>query len=175
LEEIIMNVFEAIETRRSIRKYQTRDVEDEKIDKILESARIAPSAANRQEWKFLVVKDQGTRDKMVEACNGQTFVAQAPVLIVACSTESERVMPCGQLAYTVDLSIALSFMILEATELELGTCWLGAFNEEMVKSVLNIPEEIRVVGITPVGYPDENPGPRPRKTIEEIVVKETWG
>jgi nitroreductase len=169
-----MDVFKAIETRRSIRKYQTRDVEDDKIDKIIESARIAPSAANRQEWKFLVVKDQKTRDKLVEACNGQNFVAQAPVSIVACSTESERKMPCGQYAYTVDLSIALSFMILEATELGLGTCWLGAFNEEMVKSVLDIPDEIRVVGITPVGYPDENPDPRPRKTTDEILVKEIW-
>jgi nitroreductase len=169
-----MDVFKAIEGRRSIRKYQTMDVEDEKIDKIIESARIAPSAANRQEWKFLVVKDQNTRDKLVEACNGQKFVAQAPVLILACSTESEKVMPCGQYAYTVDLSIALSFMILEATELELGTCWLGAYNEEMVKSILNIPEEIRVVGITALGYPDENPGPRPRKTTEQILVKEIW-
>jgi nitroreductase len=169
-----MDVFKAIETRRSIRKYQTRNVEDEKIDKIIESARIAPSAANRQEWKFLVVKDQKIRDKLVEACNGQKFVAQAPVSIIACSTESERKMPCGQYAYTVDLSIALSFMILEATELGLGTCWLGAFNEEMVKSVLDIPEEIRVVGITPVGYPDENPDARPRKTTDEVLVKEKW-
>ena len=169
-----MDVFEAIKNRRSIRKYQTKDVEIDKLNKIIESARIAPSAANRQEWKFLIVKDQKTREELVEACMGQAFVAQAPVLIVACSTESERVMPCGQFAYTVDLSIAMSFMILEATELELGTCWLGAFNEEMVKSVLKIPEDIRVVGITPVGYPDENPGPRPRKTTEEITCHETW-
>ena len=115
-----MEVFEAISKRKSIRKYQNKEIEDEKLDKILESARIAPSAANRQEWKFIVVKNQETRDKLVEAANGQKFVGQAPVTIVACSTESERVMPCGQYAYTVDLSIAVSFMILEATELGSG-------------------------------------------------------
>ena len=133
----IMEVFEAISKRKSIRKYQDKGIEDYKLDKILESARIAPSAANRQEWKFIVVKNQQTRDKLVEAANGQKFVGQAPVTIVACSTESERVMPCGQYAYTVDLSIAVSFMILEATELGLGTCWLGAYNEDAVKEILD--------------------------------------
>jgi len=164
-----MDVFEAINKRRSIRKYNTIKVEDEKLEKILEAARIAPSAANRQEWKFIVVKDQETRDKLVEAANGQKFVGQAPVTIVGCSTESERVMPCGQYAYTVDLSIAVSFMILEATELGLGTCWLGAYDEEAVKKVLDIPDEIRVPAMFALGYADENPGPRPRKDINEVI------
>jgi nitroreductase len=103
-----MDVFEAITERKSIRKYKNTAVEGNKLEKILKSARLAPSAANRQEWKFLVVKDQDTRDKLVEAANGQKFVGQAPITIVVCSTESERVMPCGQHAYTVDLSIAVS-------------------------------------------------------------------
>src|SRR5690606_9860856 len=124
-----MDVFEAIKNRRSIRKYKSTEIEDEKIDKILEAARIAPSAANRQEWKFILVKDQEKRAELADAAQGQKFVEQAPVTIVACSTESERIMLCGQHAYTVDLSIAISFMILEATELDLSTCWLGAFNE----------------------------------------------
>jgi len=83
-------------------------------------------------------------------------------------------MPCGQYAYTVDLSIALSFMILQATELELGTCWLGAYDENMVKNVLNIPEDIRIVGMITVGYPNEKPDARPRKTTEEILTMEKW-
>ena len=169
-----MDVFEAIESRRSIRKYLTKAVEQDKIDKIIESARIAPSAANRQEWKFIVVKDQHVRDQLVEACMGQKFIAQAPVLIAACSTESEKIMPCGQYAYSVDLSIALSFMILEATELGLGTCWLGAYHEDQVKSILEVPEEIRLVGLTTLGYPDESPDKRPRKSFDEIVCNEKW-
>ncbi|HNR25320.1 MAG TPA: nitroreductase family protein [Methanobacteriaceae archaeon] len=169
-----MDVFEAISQRRSIRNYKTTAVEDEKLEKILEAARIAPSAANRQEWKFIVVKDQETRDKLVEAANGQKFVGQAPATIVGCSTESERLMPCGQLAYTVDLSIAVSFMILEATELGLGTCWLGAYDEEAVKKVLDIPDEIRVPAMFTLGYADENPDPRPRKELNEILCFEKF-
>lgn len=169
-----MDVFEAISKRRSIRKYKTTAVEDDKLDKILEAARIAPSAGNRQEWKFLVVKDQKTRDKLVDAANGQKFVGEAPVTIVAISTESERVMPCGQFAYTVDLSIAVSFMILEATELGLGTCWLGAYSEEEVKKVLEIPEEIRVPAMFTLGYADEDPGPRSRKPFSEIISGEKY-
>lgn len=169
-----MDVFEAINNRRSIRRYKENQVEDEKLNKMLEAARIAPSAANRQEWKFIVVKDQEAREKLVDAANGQKFVAQAPITIVACSTESERIMPCGQHAYTVDLSIAVSFMILEATELGLGTCWLGAYDEDAVKKILDIPDGIRVPAMFTLGYADENPGPRPRKDLEEISCFETY-
>jgi len=172
-----MDVFEAVSKRRSIRKYKDTPVEDEKLQNILEVARIAPSAANRQEWKFIVVKNKETREKLVEAANGQAFVGEAPVTIVACSTESERVMPCGQYAYTVDISIAVSFMILEATALGLGTCWLGAFDEEKVRNILNIPERIRVPAMFTVGYADESPHQRPRKHLDEVVSSEkyvTW-
>ena len=122
-----MDVFNAITNRRSIRKYKDTEIEEEKIAKIIEAARLAPSAANRQEWKFIIVKDDNTTGNLVDAAHGQKMVAEAPVLVVACSTESETIMPCGQYAYTVDLSIAISFMILEATEQELGTCWFSAF------------------------------------------------
>jgi nitroreductase len=169
-----MDVFEAINKRRSIRKYKNTTIEVEKLDKILEAARISPSAANRQEWKFIVVKNQEIRNKLVEAANGQKFVGEAPVTIVACSTESERIMPCGQHAYTVDLSIAVSFMILEATELGLGTCWLGAYDEEAVKKILDIPKEIRVPAMFTLGYAEENPGPRPRKEVEEVLCLEKF-
>jgi len=172
-----MDVFEAVSKRRSIRKYKDTEVEDEKLQDILEVARIAPSAANRQEWKFIVVKDKESREKLVEAANGQQFVAEAPITIVACSTESERVMPCGQHAYTVDLSIAVSFMILEATELGLGTCWLGAYDEEKVRNILQIPERIRVPAMFTLGYADESPHQRPRKHLGEIISSEkyeTW-
>ncbi len=169
-----MDVFEAIKDRRSIRRYKDMEVNEEKLNKILESARLAPSAANRQEWKFLVVKDENTRKNLVTAAKGQQFIQEAPVIIVACSTESASVMPCGQPAYTVDLSIAVSFMVLEAVEEGLGTCWLGAFSEEAVKKTLGIPAGIRVVAMFTLGYPDESPDPRPRKTTGQIVCYEQY-
>ena len=169
-----MDVFEAISNRRSIRKYKNTPVEAEKLDKILEAARIAPSASNRQKWKFIIVKKSETREKLVNAAHDQKFVDEAPITIVACSTEPERVMPCGQHAYPIDLSIAVSFMILEATELDLGTCWLGAFNEDEVKKILDIPEEVRVPAMFTLGYPDEDPGPRPRKGLNDILCLEKF-
>ncbi|MDG3548359.1 nitroreductase family protein [Methanobacterium formicicum] len=169
-----MDVFEAVTQRKSIRKYKDKEIEKEKLIKVLESARIAPSASNRQEWKFIVVKDENTRNKLVSAAHDQKFVGQAPVTIVACSTESERIMPCGQHAYTVDLSIAVSFMMLEATELGLGTCWLGAFDEEAVKEILGIPSDIRVPAMFTLGYADENPVARPRKALNDIVCHEKY-
>ena len=169
-----MDVFEAVTQRKSIRKYKDKEIEKEKLIKVLESARIAPSASNRQEWKFIVVKDENTRNKLVSAAHDQKFVGQAPVTIVACSTESERIMPCGQHAYTVDLSIAVSFMMLEATELGLGTCWLGAFDEEAVKEILGIPSDIRVPAMFTLGYADENPVARPRKALKDIVCHEKY-
>ncbi|WP_287382232.1 nitroreductase family protein [Methanobacterium sp.] len=169
-----MDVFEAVTQRKSIRKYKDKEIEKEKLIKVLESARIAPSASNRQEWKFIVVKDENTRSRLVSAAHYQKFVGQAPVTIVACSTESERIMPCGQHAYTVDLSIAVSFMMLEATELGLGTCWLGAFDEEAVKEILGIPSDIRVPAMFTLGYADENPAARPRKALNDIVCHEKY-
>jgi nitroreductase len=169
-----MDVFEAISNRRSIRNYLSKAVEEKKLNKILNSGRISPSAANRQEWKFIVVKDYETRTQLKDAAHGQIFVEQAPVTIVACSTESEKVMPCGQYAYSIDIAIAVSFMILEATELGLGTCWLGAFDENKVKSILNIPHNIRVPAMFTLGYADETPEPRPRKIIKDIVCYESY-
>ncbi len=151
-----MDVFEAINMRRSVRAYADKDVEEEKLLKVLEAGRLAPSAKNRQEWRFIVVKDPETRRKLAKAAYGQRFVEQAPVTIVGCAMYADYIMPCGQYAYTVDVSIALSFMMLEATELGLGTCWLGAFHEDEVKEILNVPEAMRVVAVMPLGYPAES-------------------
>lgn len=164
-----MDVMTAIKSRRSIRAYKCTEVEEEKLNLILEAARLSPSARNLQNWKFIVVRDKKLRERLVEAAAGQKFVGEAPVTLIACATAPERVMTCGQPANTIDLSIALSFMMLVAAELGLGTCWLGSFYEDKVKEVLNLPEGYRVVAMTPLGYPDENPTQRPRKSIEEIV------
>ena len=164
-----MDVSQAIQLRRSVRAYQDKKIEKEKLNKVLEAARLAPSANNRQEWKFVVVKDKNTKEKLAIAASSQTFIAEAPIVIVACATESQSTMSCGQRRYTVDLSIAVSFMILQAQELGLGTCWIGAFDESNVKDILGVPDNIRVVAITPLGYPAQDPAARSRKKMEQIV------
>ena len=169
-----MDVFAAIQGRRSIRRYSSKEVEEEKVNKILEAARLSPSAGNGQNWKFVVVRNQDTREKLAEAAGGQEFVKQAPVVIVGCGTEPERVMLCGQHRYTVDLSIATAYMILEAWELGLGTCWIGHFDEDEVKRILEIPQNVRAVTMFPLGYPAESPLQRPRKELREIVCYEKY-
>jgi nitroreductase len=164
-----MDVFTAISQRSSVRAYKATDVEEDKLKKILEAGRLSPSASNRQEWKFIVVKSKETKKKLANAAFGQTFIGEAPVVIVACGTESKAIMACGQPAYTVDVSIACAFMILQAYELGLGTCWIGAFKEDEVKKILKIPEEVRVVAMTPLGYPDQPPSQKSRKDLDQIV------
>jgi len=171
---VILDVMAAIQGRRSIRSYSSKEVEEDKLKRVLEAARLAPSANNNQEWKFIVVRNEETRKRLAEACGGQKFVGEAPVIIVACATDPHRIMKCGQYRYTIDLSIAVSFMILEAYEQGLGTCWIGNFNENAVKEILDIPENVRVVAITPLGYPKEVPSPRPRKSLSEIVCYEKY-
>ena len=169
-----MSARTTISERRSIRAYLDTQVEDEKLNLVLEAARLSPSARNRQEWKFVVVKDRETRERLAEAASGKQFVAEAPVIIAACATEAEYVMPCGQPAGTVDTSIALSYLILQAHELGLGTCWLGAFNESEVKEILGIPTHVRVVAMTPLGYPAQSPEAKPRKSLDEIIAYERY-
>ncbi|MDD4690528.1 MAG: nitroreductase family protein [Eubacteriales bacterium] len=169
-----MEVFTAIQGRRSIRKYESTPVEEEKLSKVLEAARLAPSASNLQNWKFIVVRDENNRFKLAEAAGGQSWVAQAPVVIVACGTETDKVMLSGQHRYNINVSIAVTHIILEAYELGLGTCWLGMFEEDKVKKLLNIPEDVRVVAITTLGYPSEDALPRPRKSLGEIVSFEKY-
>jgi nitroreductase len=170
-----MDVFKAIQTRRSIRQYEKdKPVEPDKLKKVLEAGRLAPSASNRQDWKFVVVQDPKTLEKLVEACNGQSFVAEATAFIAACGTNPDPVMSCGQPKHTVDLSIATAYMILEAAELGLGTCWLGSFNEEKVRRLLNIPDSVRVVAVTPLGYPSFQPQAKSRKPLEEVVCYERY-
>jgi nitroreductase len=164
-----MDVFDAIRQRRSIRKYKNTVIEEEKLAMVLEAARLAPSAANRQEWKFIVVRDPAKRAELTGMTYGQRWVGEAPVIIVACATEGKSIMTCGQATHTVDVSIACTMMLLEAWEQGLGTCWLGTFNETEVKKCLGIPDNMRVVNVMPLGYPDEAPLSRPRKPFEQVV------
>lgn len=169
-----MDVSKAIRSRRSIRAYDPGEVEEEKLLRILESGRLSPSAGNRQERRFIVVRDARKRQLLSEAAKNQSFVAEAPVVIAACSVETDYVMACGQPAYPIDTAIAVDHMTLQAVEDGLGTCWIGAFDEKKVKEILNIPDNVRVVQLLALGYPSDAPGPRPRKSLDDIVMWEKW-
>ena len=169
-----MDVNTAIRSRRSIRAYDPREVEEDKLMRVMDAGRLSHSASNRQERRFIVVKDAGKRQRLSEAAKNQKFVAQAPVVIAVCSIEQEYVMTCGQAAYPIDTAIAVDHMTLAAVEEGLGTCWIGAFYENKVKEILNIPANIRVVALLPLGYPSNIPNPTPRKSLDEIVMREQW-
>jgi nitroreductase len=169
-----MDFFDVVEQRRSIRTYEDRPVEEEKLERILDAARLAPSAGNRQEWKFVVVRDRELRRQLMQAARGQQFIADAPVTIAACAPEHEHVMSCGHPSFLVDVSIALEHIALAARALDLGTCWVGAFDQRQVRDVLDIPDSVEVVGLMALGYPVEWPAPKERQQLERIVSYDGW-
>jgi len=164
-----VELIEVIKQRRSIRAFSEEAIEREKLLEVLDAGRMAPSARNEQEWKFVVVRKTEKRLKVSHACLEQDFVKEAPVIIVACGTKPDYIMTCGQRAYSIDLSIALTHMMLRATDLGLGSCWLGAFNERKIKQILDIPEPVRIVALMALGYPRFQPQPKTRKSLDEIV------
>jgi nitroreductase len=170
-----MDVSKAIRDRRSVRAYEKKDIPQEIMLKILEAARLAPSANNKQPWKFVVVKDEKARKALAKAAKEQQFVAEAPVIIAAVALEPERVMTCGVPSYAVDLAIAVDHITLAAVEHGLGSCWLGAFYQEDVKNLLGIPKEYKVAALLTLGYPRDQARFKNRKNLEEIVSYESWG
>jgi nitroreductase len=164
-----MDVLEAIRTRRSIRKYRPEPIPDEKLETILEAARLAPSAANRQPWRFVVVEDRERRKALAKAANDQTFIGDAGAIVVAIGDPEKSAR-----WHEKDTMIALEHVVLAATALGYGTCWIGAFDEDAVKSLLKIPAKMKVVALLPIGMPDEKPAPRRRRELSEIFFKEEW-
>jgi nitroreductase len=170
-----MNVMDAIKTRKSVRAYMDRPVEEAKVNQILEAGRLAPSASNRQEWRFVIVRELERRKNLAQIAGRQDFIAEAPVVIVACADTDGHVMPCGHASYLIDVAIALDHMTLAAVELGLGTCWIGDFDESKVKDLLGIPEKIRVVELMPLGYPaDPSAKEKKRFPLNTIVKYEQW-
>ncbi|MHC4482640.1 MAG: nitroreductase family protein [Planctomycetota bacterium] len=168
-----MTVTEAIRKRYSCRAYQDKAVEQEKLDSIFEAARLAPSAKNLQDWRFVVVTDKETRRELAKAAGSQMFLENAGAIIVACSN-SNYVMRCGQPIGPIDVAIALEHIALQATQLGLATCWIGSFYPEKVRAILDIPADIAVVELMALGYPaDEQREPK-RKSIEKILCYEKW-
>jgi nitroreductase len=164
-----MNVNETIRARRSIRVFKAKPIEEDKLNRVLDAARLAPSARNLQDWKFIVVRDKDLREQLMKAARNQNSIAQAPVVIAGCGTICTHIMSCGQPSYTVDVSIAMEHIALQAAEEGLGTCWVCAFDEAEVKRILNVPADARVVALMPMGYPGEAPEARARKELKEIV------
>ncbi|MHC5059781.1 MAG: nitroreductase family protein [Planctomycetota bacterium] len=169
----MMDVFEAIKRRYSCRAYEDRPIEQEKLARILEAARLAPSAKNLQDWRFVVVTDADTKAKLAVAARDQKFVATASAVIVACSN-NDHLMTCGQAIGPIDVSIALEHIALQATAEGLATCWIGAFYAEKVRAVLQIPEDVEVIELMPVGYPADSQKPPKREPIEKIVCYQKW-
>lgn len=173
-----MDVLEAIKGRRSIRAFKNQEVPEEIIKKLIEAARWAPSAGNIQPWKFVVVRKPEIKRRLAEAALGQTFIEEAPVAIVVCADENRSMHGYGMRGKTLyciqDTAAATQNILLAAYSFGLGTCWVGAFREEEVREILKIPSGIRPVAIIPVGYPDESPMPRSRRSISQIIHYESF-
>ncbi|MBO3803302.1 MAG: nitroreductase family protein [Candidatus Brockarchaeota archaeon] len=170
-----MDVFEAVRTRRSIRRYEERPVEEEKLQRVLEAGRLSPSAANRQPWHFIVVREASAKERL-RSSYGEEWFAGAPVIIVVCADPSLAWRRRdGEEVWKIDAAIALQTMVLCAWDEGLGTCWICAFDEKAAKEALGIPNGIRVVAMTPLGYPAERKEPvTQRKRLNEIVHYERW-
>ena len=167
-----MDLMEAIKTRRSIRKYKALQVPETLLREVLNAARLAPSADNAQPWKIIVVRDEQVKSKLASACNGQKFMAQAPIVLVACGNPEDAFQTVGgyMSSHVIDASIAVDHLTLAAHALGLGTCWIAAFKEDKVREILAIPEDVRVIALTPLGYPDETPERSPRRNLEDLMV-----
>jgi nitroreductase len=169
-----MEVSDAIVKRKSIRRYNDSPIPKNKLLKVLEAARLAPSASNQQQWKFVVVRDADKRKQLSIAANGQPHVASAPVVIAGVATNPNRIMMCGVATYPVDLAIAIDHMTLAAVNEGLGTCWIGAFSQDKAREVIGVPDNYLIVALLPLGFPAEEGREKTRKSLDEIVCYETF-
>jgi nitroreductase len=170
-----VKVIEEIVARRSIREYRPLPVEDEKMERILEAGRLAPTARNQQAWRILIVSDPLLKERLVdEASPHQLFLKQAPIILAACALNPDYVMRCGHPAFLIDLAIVLEHISLQAVREGLGTCWIGSFDEGKAKSVLQVPTLVRIVELMSLGYPARPPDARERKPAQELYKRGQW-
>lgn len=182
-----MSILDVIERRHSIRKFKTAAIADEMLFKILLAAQLAPSWRNQQCWRFIILRDQKIKSKVIRCTSvfNQSWLGKEPIMIVACGDPELSGSRNGQPYYLVDVAIAMEHIVLAATDMGLGACWIGGFEEEPIKKILNIPENIRVVALSPLGYPDEKEGivsiiakkvvsSKNRNTINSFVYNDQW-
>jgi len=171
-----MSVLDVIKSRKSIRRYKEDPIPEDVFLRVLEAARLAPSGKNSQPWKFVVIKDEAMKKSLAEASRGQMFMARAPVIIAACGFPEMSYPRQGNYmkSWPIDVAIALQHLMLQAEEEGLGTCWIGAFEEKDVKRLLDVPEDARVLALTPLGYPDQVPQDRGRKPLSDIISYEKF-
>ena len=170
-----MDVLEAIKIRRSVRAFSDKPIGAGSYERLLEALRYAPSACNLQPWRFVLVEDKELRRQVAQGCNGQSWVASAPLIVVGCGMPEKayRKMAGYYNSVDVDVAIALDHLSLAAAAEGLGTCWIGAFSEESIKATLGIGAEAKVVAMMPVGHPAEPGANHPvdpaRRNASEVV------
>jgi len=175
-----VDILKAIKKRRSVRGYLNKAIPEQVLNRVLEAARLAPTAANKQPFKLILVTDKLTKAKLVEASKRQTFIAEAPMIIVGCAFPEESYQKIGgtRTSEEIDISIVFDHLMLQAAEEGLGTCWIGAFSEDQVKAILNISSNVKVVGLTPLGYPSgkefKSGKHLERKPLSKIVLYEKY-
>ncbi len=174
MKETRVDLFEVIEKRYSVRAYKRNPVEESKLEKVLEAARLAPTASNRQPFRFIVVHTSGRETELRRIYRSAWFV-QAPLIICGCAIAREAwIRMDGKNYCDVDLTIAMDHLILAATGLGLGTCWIAAFDPVAARQVLKLPNFVEPVAFTPLGYTDDQPGNKERKELGEIIKHEHW-
>lgn len=166
-----MEFYDVIKKRKSIRKYKSDPIPHDVLNRILDAGRIAPSAKNYQPWHFIVIKDPEIKKNVAEASRGQHWMADADVIVCGCALMDIVWSRMGgyMSSFAVDITIAMDHMILAAANEGLGTCWIGAFDEKQVKEILEVPDNVHVVALTPIGYPAQEPKDRGRKALNEII------
>jgi nitroreductase len=169
-----MDFMELVHKRYSVRAYKPDPVEDNKLDQVLEAARMAPTAANRQPFQLIVIHTQGRQEELLRIYRREWF-SQAPILICACGVPRQSWVRADNRRYQdVDVAIVMDHLILAATNLGLGTCWVAAFNASAAREILCLPDEVEPLIFTPLGYPADQPEVKERKPISQLVRRERW-
>lgn len=181
-----MDILREIESRRSVRKFQTRPVSEEAVRQIIEAGRLAPSGNNSQPWRFLIVRDEETKKRIVAADSNQQWMLDAPVFIVCMgdirsrmaenvlkSVDEDTGLP-DMRRIVRDMGIAVGYMLLEIEHMGLSTCWTGAYDQKAMREAAGVPEYMYISGVLPIGYGAEAPKARPRKDYDNIVRFKRW-